>query len=289
MTRTISGTNVDSFLQRWYIWHQARLDVLQSPHGYLSPTSITWVWEGDSKTSANFPGTWSAHDDVLTYTPDSGHTVVNVGSEVTEPLHFPASFYGEEDLAVFEYGDLIAEVKAQSDQLHPDKHRFWIRVKDPNSAIRQNFKGIPFYTPSREWKLPARFELFDEKQISTQDTVQKSVIQALPIIGKVVFTHDGQEYSLQVADVHGTPTIFFSDATSGDTTYGNGRILELGRADARGLKHIDFNRAYNFPCSFTPYCTCPVPTLANRLPFAVEAGEKTPYEAQTGADIPGGK
>lgn len=279
-TKPVDANATDSFLQRWHVWHGSRLDALESPHGYLSPTSITWVWEGDSKTSEDFPGTWSAHDDVLTYTPQAGATVTNAGREVSEALSFRASFYGEEDLALFEYGNLIAEVKAQSDQLHHDRHRFWIRVKNPDSPTRRGFTGIPFYAPTRDWKLPARFELFESKAISTQDTVQKVVIQVLPIIGKVTFTYRDQDYSLQVADVHGTPTIFFSDATSGDTTYGNGRILELGRADARGLNHIDFNRAYNFPCSFTPYCTCPVPTRENRLPFAVEAGEKTPREAQ---------
>ncbi|HNZ97831.1 MAG TPA: DUF1684 domain-containing protein, partial [Thermoanaerobaculia bacterium] len=41
-----------------------------------------------------------------------------------------------------------------------------------------------------------------------------------------------------------------------------------------GTLWLDFNRAYNPPCAFTPYATCPVPPRENRLPFRVEAGEK---------------
>jgi uncharacterized protein (DUF1684 family) len=40
----------------------------------------------------------------------------------------------------------------------------------------------------------------------------------------------------------------------------------------------DFNRAVNLPCAYTDLATCPLPPSGNRLPAAVEAGEKIPYE-----------
>lgn len=264
----------DPFIQRWYIWHANRIDVLTSPHGYLSPVSIIWLSDGDQKTAEYFPGTWSVSGSTITYAPEVGKTVTNSGREIHAPVSFTARFNGEEDLAVFDYGRIRAEVKSQPDAIHADAKRFWVRIKDPESRLRQGFTGIPHFELSRGWVFPASFEPYESTRISTQNTVAKSVLQVLPTIGIVTFSYDGKDHSLEVVDVHGTPTVFFADATSGHETYGTGRILEFGRADAKRIHKIDFNRAYNFPCSFTPYCTCPIPKPENRLPFAVRAGEK---------------
>jgi len=66
----------------------------------------------------------------------------------------------------------------------------------------------------------------------------------------------------------------FSDATSGRQTYGGGRFLSTPPPDADGHVILDFNRATNPPCAFTPHATCPMPPLENRLPVAVTAGEQ---------------
>jgi uncharacterized protein (DUF1684 family) len=68
--------------------------------------------------------------------------------------------------------------------------------------------------------------------------------------------------------------ITFADATSGQTTYGAGRFIELPKPDANGQTEIDFNKAYNPPCAFTAFATCPLPPPQNRLPIAITAGEK---------------
>ena len=67
--------------------------------------------------------------------------------------------------------------------------------------------------------------------------------------------------------------LIFRDLTSGDTTYGAGRFLYADMPE-NGKVVVDFNRAYNPPCAFTPYATCPLPPKQNRLPIRVEAGEK---------------
>ena len=273
------AATTEPFEQRWHIWHANRLDALESPHGYLSPVSITWLGAGDEKRAEHFPGSWIAEDDAITYVPETSRPVTNAGREVKIPLTFRSRFHGEEDLAVFDFGAIRAEVKSQPDALNADAKRFWIRVKNPDSPLRRAFNGdVPHFPLSRDWVLPAHFEPFESTELSTQDTVAEQVLQVLPTIGRVVFDYQGNSHSLEVVDVHGTPTVFFADETSGKQTYGTGRILELGRANARGIKRIDFNRAYNFPCAFTPYCTCPIPKTANRLPFAVTAGELTPQQ-----------
>lgn len=70
--------------------------------------------------------------------------------------------------------------------------------------------------------------------------------------------------------------IVLGDATNGHDTYGGGRFL-YATPPVGGKTILDFNRAYNPPCVFTPYATCPLPPKQNRLPFRVEAGEKA-YE-----------
>jgi len=68
--------------------------------------------------------------------------------------------------------------------------------------------------------------------------------------------------------------IVFGDATNGEETYASGRFLNVPKPDANGNTVIDFNKAYNPPCAFSAYSTCPIPTKANTLPIRILAGEK---------------
>jgi hypothetical protein len=66
----------------------------------------------------------------------------------------------------------------------------------------------------------------------------------------------------------------FRDRTSVDETYPAGRFLHVTNPDAEGRVVVDFNRAYNPPCAFSPFATCPLPPRQNVLPVRVAAGEK---------------
>jgi uncharacterized protein (DUF1684 family) len=91
----------------------------------------------------------------------------------------------------------------------------------------------------------------------------------------LVFTVQGTECRLTPQGRRGEPLfLVFGDRTNGKTTYGGGRFLVTEPAGADGTVIVDFNRAYNPPCVFTPYATCPVPSPDNLLPVAVTAGEK---------------
>ena len=68
--------------------------------------------------------------------------------------------------------------------------------------------------------------------------------------------------------------IIFKDGTSGKETYGAARYLYAHPPDENGMTIVDFNKAYNPPCAFTPYATCPLPPPQNRLKIRIEAGEK---------------
>ncbi|MCB0749866.1 MAG: DUF1684 domain-containing protein, partial [Ignavibacteriae bacterium] len=68
--------------------------------------------------------------------------------------------------------------------------------------------------------------------------------------------------------------IVFADLTSGEETYGAGRFLYVDGPDTNNNVILDFNKAYNPPCAFTKYATCPLPSDENKLRVRIEAGEK---------------
>ena len=92
----------------------------------------------------------------------------------------------------------------------------------------------------------------------------------------MVFEVGGTTHRLQGLDGgdSGELWIIFADATNGSETYGGGRFLYTSRPEADGSVVIDFNRAYNPPCVFSPFATCPLPWAENRLSIRIEAGEK---------------
>jgi uncharacterized protein (DUF1684 family) len=67
--------------------------------------------------------------------------------------------------------------------------------------------------------------------------------------------------------------VIFGDRTNGRETYGAGRFL-YASPPVDGKTVLDFNKAYNPPCVFTPYATCPLPPAQNKLPIEIAAGEK---------------
>lgn len=96
-------------------------------------------------------------------------------------------------------------------------------------------------------------------------------------MGTIDFELDGATHRL-IAFGRGTDglQVLFTDATSGVTTYPAARSLAIPAPEDDGSVTLDFNRASNLPCAFTDYATCPVAPAENRLPVAVEAGEKNP-------------
>jgi uncharacterized protein (DUF1684 family) len=69
--------------------------------------------------------------------------------------------------------------------------------------------------------------------------------------------------------------LVFGDTTNGSETYGGGRFLYSEPVADDGSVELDFNLAYNPPCVFSPYATCPLPPPQNRLALRIEAGERS--------------
>ena len=154
--------------------------------------------------------------------------------------------------------------------------RLALRVRDADSPVRRSFAGVDSYPVSLRWRLPARFVAHEPPRTIRVPSVLGTVHDT-DSPASVQFTIDGVTYTLDLWKDSDDPVNFFTafgDATNGDTTYGGGRFLWVDAPDEYGRTVVDFNKAYNPPCVFTPFATCPLPPKDNRLPVRVEAGEK---------------
>lgn len=152
-----------------------------------------------------------------------------------------------------------------------------LRVKDSDSPRRTRFAGLEYFPVDPAWRIVARWEPFDKlRMVPVGNILGKSDLTLTA--GHAIFERDGKTIELLAIDEGADAPLFFviADATSGKETYGGGRHLYVARPNAgEHTLVLDFNRAENPPCAFTPFSTCPVPPKQNRLPFAVRAGEKT--------------
>ena len=112
------------------------------------------------------------------------------------------------------------------------------------------------------------------KSHEIEDVLGQTTFDTLP--GQLVFKLEGKTCRVSATGEPGDALfLVFADPTNGESTYPAGRFLVIAPPDSNGLYTVDFNRAYNPPCCFTPYATCPLPPPENRLPVPVTAGEKT--------------
>jgi uncharacterized protein (DUF1684 family) len=156
--------------------------------------------------------------------------------------------------------------------------RLGIRVKDPNNPAAKSYAGPVFYPLNMDYRVIAKWLPADGKQtVNVPDVLGDTT--PVPIAGTAVFQINGHEYRLTDIGGDSSKGLFFvfNDLTKKTETYPGGRFLETDPVK-NGTVVIDFNYAYNPPCSVTPYATCPLAPPENRLAVAVPAGEK--YDKQ---------
>jgi len=256
-----------TFTEEWQDWKTRREADLAEPHGWLALVSLDWLTDSP-REYPGIPGRWW-QDEEAAYVDPAGADLSYEGAPLTGVRRFELvnSGVGTRVLA----GDVEIEVARRSGYL--------IRVHDPKAAVLREFRGVPAYDPDLAWVLTGRFEPFDEPRPTTVGAVVEGLSHVYTAPGIVRFSFDGKEYTLTAFNGRTTGlSILFTDATSGVTTYAANRSLPVAQPAADGTVVLDFNRASNLPCAFTDFATCPLPPAGNHLPFAVEAGEKTPYE-----------
>jgi len=148
-----------------------------------------------------------------------------------------------------------------------------VRVRDKASPVRTSFHGLDFYPIRPEWRIDAKFEPYNPpKKVAIPNVLGQVSESESP--GAVVFDWQGTTYRFDaLGSIEEGLSTIFADATNGHETYGAGRFLDLGKVE-NGRIEVDFNTAYNPPCAFTSFATCPLPPADNKLTLAVTAGEK---------------
>ena len=258
-------------------WRADRQASLKADDGWLTVAGLFWVRPGETTVGSD-PGC----DVVL---PTSAPARVGVLS-----LHEGgrASFAVEPGVAVKRAADAFAGGAIRSDAggkadvlavgdlrliLIKRGGRHAIRLKDNRSALREQFQGLTWYPIEPRWAVRAKFVPSPSKTRIVFDTIVGEP-ETLESPGFVEFEIDGKPYRLQAA-AEGTSLWFvFRDATSGKTTHPGARQLSADRPGPDGFVTLDFNKACNLPCAYTPHATCPLAPPQNRLTPAVTAGEQ---------------
>jgi hypothetical protein len=260
-------------------WREEREARLKADGGWLTVAGLFWLKEG-----ANRFGTAPANEIVLpagSAPPLAGSFVFAGGKTTVEVAPGVAITTGGEAVARRELKpdtsgspDVLALGSLQM-HLIERQGRYAIRLKDMNSPQRKAFRGLSWFEVDEAYRVTARFVPYRTmKPLSVPNVLGYS--QKMPSPGYAVLSLGGKEVRLEgvLEDPRATQLFFiFRDLTTGKETYPAGRFLysDLPR---EGRVLVDFNKAYNPPCAFTPYATCPLPPKENWLPVRVEAGEK---------------
>lgn len=253
-------------------WRRERHARLLAPYGWLSLVGLHWLEGGEAWRIGRERG-----DIVLGRGPE------HVGVLIREEQDGQVVFWLVEERGRHRLGvDARGEPEGVVDL--PDGvrmavirrgERFALRVWDPASPLRQQFGSLDYFPPSKDWVIEGRFIAYDPpRMLAVADVLGMETPRRNP--GRVAFSLGGRTFSLEALQEKPEDDLFFvfADRTNGKTTYGGGRFLYAPPPDARGQVVLDFNRAYNPPCAFTPYSTCPLPPPENRLDVEVTAGEK---------------
>lgn len=263
-------------------WRSERLTELTNETGWLTLVGLFWLSEGpntfghapgntlvlDHPSLAATAGTFALSAGKVTFTAAPGSGITRGGEPVTT-LELASD--AKESPTVMSSGSLRFFIIERAGKLG-------VRVRDVDNPLRRNFRGLQYFPIATDWRVAARFEPYQPQRHITIVNIL-GLEQDMVAPGALVFSKNGKEMRLD-AVLEGPEStdlfVMFADATSGHETYGAGRFLHVPFA-TNGRTVVDFNKAYNPPCAFNNFATCPLPPHQNRLQARVTAGEKT-YE-----------
>jgi uncharacterized protein len=259
-------------------WRAERLASLTSETGWLTPVALYWLKNGENSFGSAADRAFSLADAALA--PDTGVFVLAQGLVRYVAHASKAMTYLGKPVTSLA---LVSDAKPNPTELVAGSLHFMlieraghlgIRVRDSVSPTRLQFKGLQYFPVRADWHIHARFEPYvPERRIPIVNILGMKEQMNSP--GAIVFERDGRPWRLDaIREAPGDRQLFvmFSDATSGKQTYGAGRFLYVGLPDADRIE-VDFNEAFNPPCAFTDFATCPLPPPQNRLALAIDAGE----------------
>lgn len=266
-------------IRRW----REKLDAsIREQNGWLALAGLYWLDEGQHSVgqSTDCAITLDFEDapDLLGYfTRTDGHVFfqanevlqVSINGQPGTRKWLEADTDPEPDFIT--YGDLRFVIIKRGEQVG-------IRIWDNSREQRTSFPGRKWYPVKTEFILEAQFNRpVTSRTITVPDVLGHASEEE--VIGEILFSYAGENGQLQALEAgEGLAFIIFGDRSNGDTTYPGGRFLTVEIGPTERIR-LDFNKAYNPPCAFTPYATCPLPPETNQLPFSITAGERFEMEA----------
>jgi len=264
-------------------WQAQRVARLTAPDGWLSLIGLHFLREGEQRV-----GSLAESDIVLAAGPSSlgvidlqpsGRVMLRVtpgagvhvdGREVLSAELIPQGRGPRGETTTVSCGSMSFYVIVRGG-------RMALRVQDTAAPRRMEFAGIERFATDESWRIEARWEAFGAPREVTITNTLGQESRAL-VMGRAVFDREGRRLTLlPLQETLGEPLFFIiADETSGHESYGPARFVYADPPDESGRLVIDFNKAINPPCAFTPYATCPLPPAENVMPVAVRAGEKAP-------------
>src|SRR5262249_22868762 len=224
-------------------WRQEKETELKADGGWLTVTGLFWLKEGKNRVDSA-PGEFELQAGKTVYHGDDGRTVeMKPESRVTA---------GPKTYTVIERAG-----------------RYGVRLKDNESKLRSSFAGMHWFPARASYRITARFVSYPQPKTLAVPNILGSVYPT-PSPGYAVFLIKGQEFRLEPVIEEGETDLFFifRDQTAGKETYAAGRFL-YAAPPRDGKIELDFNKAYNPPCAFTPYATCPLPPKQKILPLRI--------------------
>lgn len=254
-------------------WHQKRIESLKAESGWLNLAGLFWLKEGRNKFGSDetndilFPKNKSK--------PFLGEIWVDKGKITLKANPDAGIFTGDKAVGRLDIFPDETPVTLRHKSLRwfiiKRGEKYAVRLRDLESEYLKEFTGIERYPAQVNWRVKARFEPTTGKKVAITDITGRTADQESP--GTLVFSVKGKEYRLDAVGSLNDLFIIFADHTNKKETYGAGRFL-YSSIEKDGTAWLDFNKAINPPCAFSPYATCPLPPKQNKLALAIPAGEK---------------
>jgi uncharacterized protein (DUF1684 family) len=157
--------------------------------------------------------------------------------------------------------------------VHNSGDRRAIRIRDEQGEVARTFAGFTWFPIDRRYRVVGRF-IKDPEPHDVKVPMITGDFATYKTEGLVEFTLEGQTIRMRPMTTRPNRLFFiFTDGTTGKESYHAARFLYCD-LKPDGTTVLDFNEAYNPPCSFNPYTTCPLPPPENRMTVRVLAGEK---------------
>ena len=252
-----------------------RVAELTAPDGWLAVRGLFWLHEGantagsDPASAIRLPartakrvGTFTLANGQIAFTADPAAAVTSGGKPVSS-----LTLGRGEDASIVTSGVTLTAIRRGD--------KIGLRMRDPEDPNRTTFKGLTYFPLSSAYRVRARFTAYEKlKPVPVPNVLGQIVSMDSP--GFVEFAIGGRTYRLEPVyetQKHEDLFFIFKDLTSRKETYEAGRFLHTPlRKD--GVVDLDFNRAYNPPCAFTEFATCPLPIKENQLNVRIPAGER---------------